>query len=442
MFYAVLVRGWQLAAGPVSLLLIAAFFTPELQGWYYTFSSLLALQAFVELGFQLVLINLASHEWSQLSLDDAGAVQGEPAALSRLASLMRLSVRWYAGAATVFAAVVLPAGIAFFLYQPGAEQLSWKGPWTILALLTSLNLAVQPLIALLDGCNQMATVNRYRLLQAVASNVAVWTCIPLGGGLWTSVAVAAARLGGDLLLTCVRYRRFFLKLWQTELTHTISWGGEVWPLQWRLAVQGALGFLMHWLFSPVLFHYHGASSAGQMGMSLTVVLTLQLASLAWVETRSPRFGMLVARRDFRELDRVFLRVSGLSLVVYVAGAAILLAVVLLMNSSSVPVLQQLSRRLLPPLPLAIFLCGALFDQLVRYQKFYLRAFQRDPQTAVNVAGQLLTGLLIWQLGSRYGALGAVSGWCAVQACWFAPTGTWIWYRCRREWRLERESQTA
>src|SRR5712692_1748621 len=43
--FTLLTKAWQALAGLVSLLLIAQFFTPEIQGFYYTFSSLLALQA-------------------------------------------------------------------------------------------------------------------------------------------------------------------------------------------------------------------------------------------------------------------------------------------------------------------------------------------------------------------------------------------------------------
>ena len=439
-FFAVLARGWQLAAGPVSLLLIAAFFSPELQGWYYTFSSLLALQAFVELGFPLVLINLASHEWSRLQLHAEGGITGEPRALSRLASLMRLSLRWYAGAAMCFTGLVLPAGVLFFRQQPEAGTIGWEGPWLVLVVLTACSLVLQPLVALLDGCNQMATVNRYRLLQSVGSSLAVWACLPLGAGLWTTVAVAGVRLLTDLLLTGVRYRRLLVGLWQEPLSVRVAWADEVRPLQWRLALQAAFGFLMHWLFSPVLFHYHGAAVAGQMGMSLTILLTLQMASVAWVETRSPLFGMLVARRDFRELDRVFLRVSGLALAVYGSGALAAVGCLYLLHRSGVPELAALAQRLLPPEILAILLGGAMFDQLVRCQKYYLRAFQRDPQTAMTVAGQLVTGLLVWQCGRHYGAWGAVVAWAGMHVVWFAPVGTWIWLRCRQEWQTERAAR--
>ena len=50
-FFALLARGWQFLTGPVTLLLIAHYFTPQEQGFYYTFWSVVGLQTMFELSF-------------------------------------------------------------------------------------------------------------------------------------------------------------------------------------------------------------------------------------------------------------------------------------------------------------------------------------------------------------------------------------------------------
>ncbi|MBT6902530.1 MAG: hypothetical protein HOA32_16150, partial [Nitrospina sp.] len=67
--FAILVKVWSLFAGPVTLYLISIYLSPEIQGFYYTFLSLIALQSFVELGFYIVITQFASHEWASLELD-------------------------------------------------------------------------------------------------------------------------------------------------------------------------------------------------------------------------------------------------------------------------------------------------------------------------------------------------------------------------------------
>ena len=92
-----LARFWQLFTGPVTQLLIVFCFPATQQGYYYAFANLLAMQIFVELGLHVVIINVASHEWSGLELT-AGGVHGNEDQVSRLKSLAQTASRWYAAA--------------------------------------------------------------------------------------------------------------------------------------------------------------------------------------------------------------------------------------------------------------------------------------------------------------------------------------------------------
>ena len=57
--YVLLNRGWTLLAGFVTLYLISATMSKAEQGYYYTFSSILALQIFFELGFSGIIPSYA-----------------------------------------------------------------------------------------------------------------------------------------------------------------------------------------------------------------------------------------------------------------------------------------------------------------------------------------------------------------------------------------------
>ena len=75
----------------MTLLVIASYFSPELQGYYYTFNSVLTLQVFVTLGLSAVIVQFAAHEWSKLDLGKRGEIVGDSVALSRLMSLGQIS---------------------------------------------------------------------------------------------------------------------------------------------------------------------------------------------------------------------------------------------------------------------------------------------------------------------------------------------------------------
>ena len=88
-------KTWVIIAGPVTALLIATFFTSSLQGYYYTFATLLALQMFVELGLGTVIQMFASHEWAKLSFDDKQQIVGDEDSISRLISTSRIAFKWF-----------------------------------------------------------------------------------------------------------------------------------------------------------------------------------------------------------------------------------------------------------------------------------------------------------------------------------------------------------
>lgn len=424
---AILARIWALGSGPVTLVLIASHMTADVQGYYYTFSSLLALQSFVELGFYLVITQFASHEWAHLALDETGRIVGEPTALARLVSLARLALKWYAAASLIFVTGVTAAGYVFFTWSPH-PGVGWVGPWLTLVPLAGVQLWLLPLVSLLEGCNQVANVNLFRLAQGVAATLTLWAALLAGAGLW----VAPLWVGGGLVMTLsflfARYRRFFESCLSQPQAAPLDWRSEIWPMQWRLALSGLVNYFAFSLFSPVMFKHHGAAVAGQMGMTWQAIAALQGVALAWVHARVPRFGMLIARKEFVALDRFFFRGSAVSLAVISSGAVGLwLAVYALYAFGWV-----LAQRILPPLPTALFLAAAVLMQILQCEVAYLRAHKREPIVVLSVASSLAIGSLVWLLGRPFGPLGAAAGYLAVIIA-STVCGTIIWWRCREKW---------
>lgn len=434
-FYSITGRLWQLAAGPVSLLVIALALTPELQGYYYTFASLMALQSLVELGLHAVMINMVSHEWAALSLTAGGEIAGDERSLTRLAWLARFGFRWYGCVAAAFVAAVGTAGWIFFRQRP--DEVAWEAPWIVLVALTGGVLWLWGLTALLEGCNQMATVHWVRLLQAATGTIVVWACLLGGWGLWAVAASALIRLLWDAWLVWVRYGAFFRMLFRRSVRDAgIRWGDEFWPLQWRMGVRAIVGYFAFNLFTPILFHYHGAAAAGQLGMTWTVLTALESAAFAWVQTRIATMGMLIARRDYVELDRVFRRVTGISWLLLFLGYAAVCGAVVLLNLLPWELAQKLSSRLLPVEPTVLFCLAAWLFYLPRCEGVYILAHKRDPLLWPGVIPGLLVALFVWLGAREWGATGEAAGYLAVVAFGYIPLWTWIWLRCRREWHAD------
>lgn len=425
--YLLVTRLWQIVSYLVLAILIAHYFTAEQQGYYFTFLSLLSLQIFVELGLTVVIINAASHEWSLLGVDASLRISGDPRALSRLVGMGRLFFKWYGMAMLLFIVGVGIAGYLFFHGRPG-PRVDWLRPWVALVLLAGLNLWLTPLNAVLEGCNQIVRINRAKLHQAVMESLAVWMGLVFGAGLWCLVFALAVRLARNACLLFVEYRNFFIPFLDRPRVPGIDWFAEVWPLQWRLAIQGAVGYFFSSLFTPVMFHYHGPVVAGQTGMTLQMANGLQIIGMAWITTRVPTFGGLIAKRQYDELDALWRRATVISVTVVFMGAIMLSAAIIGLNAMN----SGFARRLLDPFSASFYLLAAVILQFMQSIAMYLRAHKREPIMVASVTASLATGLLVWILGKRWGPAGAGAGYL----CVLIIAAFWLWRimkRCRREW---------
>jgi hypothetical protein len=97
--FTLLYRLWVICAGAVAVLGVPFWFTAVEQGYFYTFSSLIAAQVMFELGTTFVVTQLTAHEKSRLHEEDAGN-SGEP--WDRVALVLGFSDRWFGRAALLF----------------------------------------------------------------------------------------------------------------------------------------------------------------------------------------------------------------------------------------------------------------------------------------------------------------------------------------------------
>ncbi|MBT9141312.1 MAG: hypothetical protein DDT30_01901 [Dehalococcoidia bacterium] len=426
--FGILTRIWGIAAGPVTAILIATKFSPELQGYYFTFASLLALQVFVELGLGTVIIQFASHEWSKLGINNAGQIVGDGIALSRLVSLAGIASKWYL-AGSVIITLGLGIGGYFFFSQGPDSTVNWVAPWLMLCLLTGITICLVPIWSLLEGCNQVANVYTYRFIQGLCMSLSVWLAILLGADLWTaSVSSVVGLLCAGILLGR-RYWKFLKTLlFSRQIGPRIGWRLEILPMQWRIALSWLSGYFIFSLFTPILFHYHGPVIAGQMGMTWSLVMAVSGVSSAWVAPKAPRFGMLIARREYKELDRLFWRLIIIISIVAGLGAAASWTLVYILNVLGHP----LATRLLPPLPTGLFMLATFIMTTLLPFSVYLRAHKKEPLLFISVMGAILVSISNLILGKYFGATGMATGYLAVNIV-LIPFIVLVWYRCRAMW---------
>lgn len=423
-FYALAARVWQTIAGPITVILIATYFTPQQQGYYYAFGSLLAVQTLFDLNLNVVLLIGAGHEWVLLRLDQSNRVVGDDHAANRLAGLERFGTQWYVGAALLCLIVIGAVGLWMFRALPASEYAAWIA--TVAA--SSAMMSLLPRLAILQGCHQIAAVNKNAASQAVCGSVSVWACILAGLGLWAVAASWFVKLLWDAWLIFRRYGSFFGSLRERRAPH-IQWASEIWPLQWRLALQAIAGSIATSSFVLALFHMSSETAAGRMGMSLSVLNMLLWGGQAWVQTRIPTLAGHSRQKDRREYDRLFRKISIMTIIVVTAGAAAFWFVIAGMGAIGL----RITERFIDPTAFAVLAVAIGVQHFLNCLTIYARTRQRESFVVPHVVLNIAIAAGVWAAASRFGELGVAVVYAAVLVVFGIPVWLIVWGRERRAW---------
>lgn len=425
-FLVLLTRLWSGLSGPITVVLLARHMPPDMQGYYYTFANLMGLQTFVELGLFQVLLNLGSHEWARLGLNESGEVVGPLDARSRLASLGHFAFRWFGSAAVIF---TLAAGtIGWKLFTNSSDTgVAWRGPWIALLLLTALQGWAMPFHTLLEGCGQVEPLQKVRFAQAILSSLVFWVALLGGWGLWATIASGTIILLRDGYLLGARFRPFIRLFLSEPQGEQISWRQEILPWQWKLAVLGPSTYLSFGMFTPLLFHLQGAVEAGRLGMSMQLVnLVLTLAG-SWFVTTLPTLGLLAARGEQKAMEQAWVRMTlastGFAVLAGLGGIGLVYVL-----PSAWP---ALAARLVGPGTIALFFAAITAHQFSACIVYFGRAYKREIAFTVSAAQGFLVLAAAWPLAKVFGATGLALAYLGVMSLFSLPLNALFAWRFLR-----------
>ncbi|MDD7985734.1 hypothetical protein PQO01_12305 [Lentisphaera marina] len=422
---------WLLLSGPLTIALIVSYFSPELQGFYYTFFSILAFKVFIELGLGNVTIQFASHEWSRLSYDDDGHVKGDKDAHSRLISLGRYVFCWFAWGSIIYVLALICLGFLFF---HGVDYgIDWKSPWFVLSLLCGLEILTIPAMALLEGCGKLAEVYRIRFIDALISRAASWVVILCGGGLWAVITYVGCNV---IILWCLIFKeRHFFWIFTEKPTGTcLDWKKDIGPMQWRIGVSSLCGFVVFSLLNPIAFKFFGPVTAGQLGLTLNLINMLTSMVAIWVNVKIPEFGKFIALREFDKLDELFFRVYKVFILVLLSSSALFVLAVAGVKylSADFELLERLGSRFLSLPSLVLFTCGFVFMSIGWPFSVYLRAHKKEPLLALSIIGAVLMGLACF-LSGLFGDVFIMSICYCIINVLLLPFVFKVWKVCCTQW---------
>lgn len=429
--YTIAARLIQVVGTLVNIFLISQYLSKDEQGYYYTFGSIVGIQIFFELGLNSILIQFVAHEKVHVSLNDNHEFSGNPENLSRLSSLLRFCINVFSKLSIVLFVLLNIIGYLFFKkFSNNAVEIHWRLPWVLLCFSTSLMLIVDPIMGFFQGIGQVKDTARVFLFQQIATLLTSILILYLGGGLW---ALGISNLVSAFILiyflTCT-YRNKLLKFIYNKIGDwKVNYKKEIFPYQWKIALSWISGYFIFQLFNPVLFATEGATVAGQMGMSISAFNGISAISMSWITTKIPLFSGMIAKRDYKELDKTFNNTIRNLLLVCIALLSIFLLFVFFLKYFQF----NLYYRFLPLPYLILLSIITLINQLIFSWATYLRCHKKEPFLINSIFGGITCAMSTIILGHYFGLNGIVLGYFSLTLFSGLPWAYFLYNKYKKLW---------
>jgi hypothetical protein len=389
--YTLLTRIWSILAGALSLLMIPIFLTGKQQGFYFSFSSVLAAQVFFELGLNQVLIQLVSHHKFRQSSSSKDKLLFEHEDASYY-SLISITKKWNYVAASVLSVTLIPVGMWFFGKTQELEWIYWGPVWIILVILTGVNLFNSSLLAISEGLNKVGQVALVRLASSLVGYSLCWIILICGGGLWSLVAppLTLAIVSHMWLRREPIFGYNIREIRSLSVTQyrIYSYFDDIFPLQWRIALSWASGYFLFQLITPTIFAIQGAESAGQIGLALAIFTSITAVGMSWISAKLPFLAQLAAINNRVDLDSHYKFLSRMSLF-----SNILFVFIALLAIEFLSFYFPNLRERFPEITILMLLgLSAIANTAVFSMATYMRAHNVEPMVVQSVSIGMLSGV--------------------------------------------------
>lgn len=290
------------------------------QGYFFTFLSLAAAQTLFELGMTNLILHHLSHAY-------AGIIRASNADEKRDAQVVAESTRAYSGryfrrAAGLFIVLVGLAGATFFTWSPSAQGVHWQLPWLVMLAGTGLGLLNLTYYSHLEAFGSLGISYRARMIATGLLIVAFSAAAYTFGGLFSYPLALLASNG----LAFFMLRRACAEV---DQDHGLTRNGDPQRIdmgqeQRKMATSAVAGYITANSLTPYAFHFFGAETAGQVGLTMSIFTAIAAVAMARTTAEAPSYGPLIAVGEWGTLKQRFR-----STLLFSSGLALLLGLLAL-----------------------------------------------------------------------------------------------------------------
>ena len=422
-------RFWQALSGLISLILITKFLSPSEQGWYYTFSSFAALYTLFDFGLSTTLIQISSHLFAKVQWGSNGLPNGKNS--KNIICFIRQSTHVYFKISMLFLIVILPLGILLFRSHSNSMSPSdefWLPSWIFLALATSLNFMTLPFTSILEGSGRTKEIFLLRLINNIIGSIGCWILLIFGFNLLAvaSMSTASAAVTFYWLFSS---QKELISSSLKKRDKVFNWKTEVWPMQWRLGITSTTWYLSSQIYVPILFYFKGATIAGQMGVTLTIVNMIGILAQSWVNHQIPAMGKAVALKNWDFFENLFFHNFFTSIAFYIVSISMLIGVYLLFLPN------DFKGRFLPFNGILGICLIVFFNYLIWAITCQLRSFKKEPFVWITISSLFMTLPLAIFSAYQYSTNEVILSILTIQILFTVPLSIYSWRQDNKKFRL-------
>ena len=414
---------------PIIIFFVPIFLSENQQGYWYTFGSIAALTTFADLGFTSIMTQYVAHEYTYLKLDKSGKIFiGSEQHIERMSSLYRFIVRWMGTVLSLALAIIFLVG--YIMFSGNNDGVKWFIPWILYTVSSVYNFSSQVALSFFEGCDQFAITQKIRTFSSIIHCVSTIGFLIAGFGLY-ALSIPLFLKGILVFLLLKRYFGNSLAQLRSERSgEKIAWGKEFGPLLSRYGISWAAGYFASQIYNPLTFSLFGASAAGKIGYSLSIIQAIYSISNAWSLISIPKYNMAVEKKEWSHMDYMLKRNLIYSSVIYLIGISALYL------TQSIPLIADLIWSRVVSGKSMLALCGAYYISIISYaMSTYLRAHKREPYMLVSVLSGGISALLTYAF-TRYMGLEFIFIGLLISNVLVLPMAIVIWKQFRIKWHTE------
>lgn len=385
------------------------------------------MSTFADLGFSNIILQFSAHEFAFLSIKGRALV-GEERYIQKLGSFFRFVVKWLSLMCSLAYPVIFLVGI-FFFHRDAVLDI-YLIPWIVYSAGSLINFFSNSVLSFIEGLNQIDKIQRSRFFVAVIHTLVIVIGLMCKLNIY-ALAFAMIFSSSFMFVTIfVTFGKIIKQLWHESKDFFYPWRKEILPLFRKYVLSFASGYFLFQIYTPLMHYFHGAVLGGKVGITMSLVMAMFSFSNIWMYTITPRINILIEKKSWNVLDKLFHKRLLLSLLSYILICMCFVLFVVIFGKYGL--IARVLERFLPYKAMVLLIVSYFLQLIVNAWAVYLRGHKQEPFWWTSIISAIWVFLITLFAGKFLSPMLFFIG-LLTSYFWGIPLSYYIFCKDRNKW---------